>query len=384
MKYTTFIILYSANYCQKISSYFDVEELIKAGIEVEFWDLSSITTRECLSPVKTIGLKEVKIRSNKELTINIKRLSNKKCLYMSFLNFALYSYKIYRLLSKYDVDILYATSGTLPVEPINNSRKVKKLFKEFPIKSIFKSIFLRVIVKFPFFKPAKFVLMSCNHASCDYKVSQSTEYVSCNSGDFNDYKRTKKEKEKCEIVFIDQYTPFHNDFILRGLRQIPADRYYASLNSFFTKIEDKYRCDVVICAHPSAIKYKEKDFFNGRKVVYNETANEIKKALGVFTHFSTAISFPIMEEIPIILITTDDMNRFNSQFASFEKYLSNLLNLPMINIDHCEDCEFKQIDKDAYRKYLWDYLTTPKMYNKSNSDVLISIANGNYKQFMFE
>lgn len=382
--YTKFVIFYTSNYCQKIKSFFDVDELISSGINVEFWNLSDITAHEKLSSVSSEHLIEIKIKTYKELKTNIKRLRNEKCLYLSFINYASYSYKVYRLLSKFKSDILYATSGVLPFEPIAESNRIANILKLMSVKNIVQTIFLRCIKKTRLFRPAKYVMMSCEHASCDYKVSNSTKYISCNSSDYNDYKRLKCYEQKKQIAFIDQYTPFHSDNILRGLSQIPAKKYYNALNLFFSRIEEKYGSEVVICAHPSALKYKEKDYFNGRKVVYNETALQIKKSIGVITHFSTAISFPIIDFKPIILITTDDMESYHLSYASFERYLSRLLSLPLINIDHSEDCEFKEIDNGLYESYLNGYLTTPQMRDKYNADVLISIAKGNYNQFIYK
>ena len=103
----------------------------------------------------------------------------------------------------------------------------------------------------------------------------------------------------------------------------------------------------------------------------------------MIAQFSTAISFPVMDKKPIILITTDEMNNLHPQFSSFERYLSEILKVPMINIDNSEKCEFEAIDSNAYNRYLIDYLTTPKMMGSFNSDVLISLAQNKYQQFIY-
>ena len=380
--YDTFVIFYTANYCQNIKAYFEVDKLIASGIRVEFWDLSDITVNESLTPVHSKGLKEVRISTISELEQNIKRVNELRCLFLSFVNFAPYSLRVYRMLSKHKCDILYATSGVLPSRP-NDSSRIQRIFAKYKLKTIFKILLLKLASKIQHFVAAKYVLMSCNKAVCDYKVSSDTIYLSCNSGDYNRYLSDGKGEIKNQIVFIDQYTPFHNDYTLKGWRHISPEKYYKALNAFFSNIEKRYNCEVVICAHPSALKYKEKDYFEGRRIFYNDISRQVSQSLGVIAQFSTAISFPVMDNKPIILITTDEMNELHPHFASFESYLAEILNVPMVNIDEISYFEFKDIDTKAYNDYFMNYLTTPKMKGCSNADVLIAIAKGNYKQFIY-
>ena len=163
------------------------------------------------------------------------------------------------MLSKHKCDILYATSGVLPSRP-NDSSRIQRIFAKYKLKTIFKILLLKLASKIQHLVPAKYVLMSCNKAICDYKVSSDTIYLSCNSGDYNRYLSDGKGEIKNQIVFIDQYTPFHNDYTLKGWRHISPEKYYKTLNAFFSNIEKRYNCEVVICAHPSALKYKKKDY----------------------------------------------------------------------------------------------------------------------------
>lgn len=380
--YDTFIIFYTANYCQKIKAYFDVDKLIAAGISVEFWNLSDLTVHESLTPVCSQGLKELQISTISELEKNIKRVNTLGCLFLSFVNFAPYSLRIYRMLSKHKCDILYATSGTLSLMP-KDSPERKSIFARYKLKTIFNILLLKIAYRTPLFIPAKYVLMSCAKAVCDYKVSSDTIYLSSNSGDYNQYLSDDKGEIKNQVVFIDQYTPFHNDYILKGYRHVSPEKYYKALNAFFSNIEKRYDCKVVICAHPSALRYKETDYFEGRKIYYNDTSRQVRQSFGVIAQFSTAVSFPVMDNKPIILITTEEMNELHPQFASYERDLSKVLNVPIVNIDETANFEFQDIDTKAYNDYLMNYLTTPKMKGNYNADVLIAIAKGSYKQFIY-
>lgn len=379
--YSTFIIFYTANYCQKIKNFFDVDELISSGLKIEFWDLSAITAHEKLKAVVSEGLIEKKIESVEDLNRNIEQHLNDKCLYLSFVNYAYYSYRVYRSLSKYNVDILYSTSGVIPDVVLNNKSRWHKILHFKELYRALKFRLLRQMLKLDLYKPAKFVLISCNKAICDYKVGPDTVYITCNSGDYNSVIKLRSKVLTPKVVFIDQYMPFHNDFAIRGLDNIDAETYYSTLNRFFYYIEQQYGCRVVICAHPSATKYSEKDFFEGREVIYNDTANQVAQSIGVIAHYSTAISFPVIFSKPIIFITTDEIE---SKYATLSKYpllFSKELNSQFANIDCEYKTGFSKIDNKAYNEYLFNYLTTPKTKDISNYHILIAIANNSYQKF---
>lgn len=147
------------------------------------------------------------------------------------------------------------------------------------------------------------------------------------------------------------------------------------------KIEKKYGCEVVIAAHPSSLKYEERDFFCGRKVYYNRTAELISHSMGAITCNSTAISFPVIDKKPILIYTSNDIE---SKYSFFNTYLlPQLLDLEVVNIDDCSEGYFRDVNMQKYEKYKYDYLTTPISENINNSDIIISILNNNYTKYIY-
>lgn len=380
------IILYTANYCAKINNYFCVDDLIRKGVDVEFWDLGPITLNEHLANVETSGLIIRRVKNKKEYEVLIRENTN--AVFFSFINYAWFSFFVYRTLSKYNCDIVYCTSGCLP--PLSSSKGYKNM-AHLNAKQLFTRIkgrLYRLLLKSKLLKPAKFVLKSCRAATCDYKTSNLTISVGCNSGDYQGYLSIKSTLNKNNedklgryVVYIDQYLPFHNDFTLRGVQHIDAETFYRSINLLFEKIEKKYGCEVVIAAHPSSLKYEERDFFCGRKVYYNRTVELISHSMGAITCNSTAISFPVIDKKPILIYTSNDIE---SKYSFYNTYLlPQLLDLEVVNIDDCSEAYFRDVNMQKYEKYKYDYLTTPISENINNSDIIISILNNNYTKYIY-
>lgn len=382
--FESLIIFYTANYCQKIKSFFDVDTLISYGVNIEYWDLSELTTHEYLSPVYSADLVIKKFLTLESLENEISNRISEKILYMSFVDYAIYSYRIYRLLSKYKSNILFSTTGIVPIKEENLISKFKKIKSLNLFYRILQNQLIKISLKTPLIRPAKFVLISCNEAFCNYKSSKKTIYLACSSGDYNNFRyctNLSKNNSNDIIVFIDQYLPFHNDFIINGHKNIDPIRYYRSLNLFFDLIEKKYNCKVVICAHPSATMYRENNFFNNRSIIYNRIAESVQESLGVIAHFSTAISYPVMSSKPLIIITSDQLESMYPSLSKTAYIYKDILKVPIINIDYANDVAFEKVNNNAYSEYLFKYLTTPLSYKNRNACIIKAIIENKYEKF---
>lgn len=351
------IILYTANYCDKIRSYFGVDSLIENNVKVEFWNLSKITVNESLFEVKSNGLIIREVRSIKEYYNLVK--DNRNEIFISFINYARFSIIVYFVLSLFNCRIWYTTSGVLPIVKLSKL----KVFKISNIYMYLKNYLTRYIKYTPLFKPAEKVFLSCKKATCDYKTSQQTSYVYVNSNDYESFYVTQKFDEDNIICFIDQYLPYHKDFQINKINYIDDSRYFNEINSFFYNIERKFNCNVVICAHPSAIKYKTLNPYNNRCIVFNRTQEIIKKSKLVILHDSTAISYAILAQKPIISILTDDIIRNYLLTQKRTELLSNLVGSTLLNISkEYELLDTYNVNIEKYNQYIKDYLS----YNNDN------------------
>lgn len=373
MNYSEIIIISSNSIDNRIQTLFSVNRLIESGIHLEFWNVSALTFRAEVVEVPTKGIDKYVIDSRSGFAEKVKSKKGSNCLYIVYMNYCYQTLFCYRTLSKFKAHILYCVNGVYPEQvTIGASR--------FFQKDILKRIFSRLMNKTPLIIPAKYELLTSGKAALDYKADENTKIVKYNSTDYITaflLKDTMPVDEKY-IVFIDQYLPFHPDIELTGDKPVNAATYYAGLNLLFAKMERIYDCKVIVAAHPAALKYKECNYSDGRKVVFGKTGQLISGCIGVLGHCSTAVAFPVVFRKKMIMLTSNEIkSHLLFSFSATTDYIARLLRCPLINIDDdMENICFEDIDEDAYRTYQYDYLTNKETENIDNYEILSSIIAG--------
>lgn len=347
------VILYTANYCNKMRNVFDVETLIK-DYEIDFLNLSKITAHEELAPVYTDGLKEFNVENLFQFLKYVWENRKASPVYASVMNYGFFSYKVYLILSVFRCTFVTVTNGALPKSPMwNNVSKKRKIFRKINVGDYIS----RIIFKTPLIRSADYALVSSKKGGVPYKTNKNTQIFNSSSGDYLDainIKRKSKDKIGNYIVFLDQNIPFHPDNDLLNIKTVGADYYFTLLNRYFRELEKKYKCEVVISAHPSSIEYKDHNFFCGRKVVYNQTAELVLGCIGVLTHTTTAVSYAVVYKKPILLLSMPGLAESDCMFM---KVLSLELELKVVDISRCDDLEFESVPISAYDKYRVNYLS---------------------------
>lgn len=368
------IILYTANYCQKMKQQFGVDELVKY-FQIEFWNLANITVHEKLAPVETDGLLEITVDSFKQFENLVISNSNDNTYFLTVIDYSTYSYRIHYLLSKYNAKLILATTGTFPTVNYTNS------FKTISVKRIYNSVLnklINIVLKTRIFKPADYVLLCSRKQNIIYKTDKKTKVIPYNTGDYQSYLDSKEisiDSSKY-IVFIDQYIPFHNDFQVLGYSNIQPELYYDMINAYFSNLEKEYKCEVIIAAHPSASRYKENNYFGGRAVVFGQTSTLVKNSIGVLCHDTTAISYAVMYMKPMIMLHHKGLPEIINDDVFF---LSNLLDCPAVDLSSISSKErFHIVNREKYLNYQYNYLTAFDANPVSNSEVIKNLIDGKY------
>lgn len=182
-------------------------------------------------------------------------------------------------------------------------------------------------------------------------IKSKNNIIPIMSRDLLKYKESEVREEK-QIIFIDQDLVNHPDLELKNEKGVNPSLYYKYLNDFFEKIEKKYRMNIVIAAHPSS-RYIFNPF-NNRKIIKNNTINEIKRSKYILGHYSTSLGVVTIEKKPLILINMDIFSlRIKNYICCFGKELGiipvNLSSFNNVNI------EFEK-NEDFYEKYYKNYL----------------------------
>lgn len=370
MKYNKFVFLYTSNFCARVNDFFCIDEWIAHGYDVEYWDLSAFTCHEHLAEFEVDGLTVKKIQSIKEFSILVKEYKLYSTLYLTWVNYCWYSAGFYMVLSKYNCDYAFFDNSLIP------SLTSSQIKQPLTIKKIFKALrnrYYKYVAKPSFILPAKYYFqLSETFVGVD-KMGKRTIHGWCNSGDYERNKNLEMVKEGKYIVFLDQYIPFHNDNLLNGYKLVDPKKYYSSLNNCFSLIEKKYGIPVVIAAHPAANKYKEENPFEGRELIYNKTAELVKGSEIVLAHFTTAISYVVLNKKKMLLLTSNAIRDARPQINEYIVFLSNLLGLKCINQDDVsmEEVDVDGCNEDKYCNYKYRYLTNQYSENTSNFDNII-------------
>ena len=198
------------------------------------------------------------------------------------------------------------------------------------------------------------------------------------------------EKKRLSIIdnsysyalFLESATPiFNGDNELLGVDKdavMSVKNWTNSLKNFFDFIEMKLRLKVVISPHPRVKHLQEyPDYYYGRKVLSNFAYTASKNAKLIITRLSTGISNGILNNIPIMIIYSDEIKK-NRNMLSQSFYISNKLGKKPINIDNFDKDKFTdeayKVDDLKYKNYKKNYLTL-RNDDKKNSEVLLDIMN---------
>ena len=185
---------------------------------------------------------------------------------------------------------------------------------------------------------------------------------------------TKSLKHSKYFVFCDNFFPDHPD-LQNYHYNINGESYRKTLCNFFQYLEDRYGIPVIIAAHPKAI-YIDSDW-KGRQIVKYKTDELVRFAEGVIIHQSNSISYSILCDKPLCMVTTDDYNQIPTLQACFSAY-KQLFDLPIYNLDHQNytEIKFTQIEESKRKKYIYTYLTSPETQDLHNFDIINTVFKG--------
>jgi hypothetical protein len=163
------------------------------------------------------------------------------------------------------------------------------------------------------------------------------------------------------VVFLDEYIPFHPDYLQDGIRApCTADEYYPKLRTLFAEIERQSGLPVVIAAHPRARYREHPDFFQGRKIIQGQTCSLVRDAALVVTHASTSNNFTVIYRKPALVVTTDGLKQ--CYLGGYIEATARDLEAPVINLDEpwqLNPASLYQVEERARAKYFTQIIKRP-------------------------
>ncbi len=242
----------------------------------------------------------------------------------------------------------------------NLFQKVMVKLKKSSFKQTFQAIIRNLYAEFYEVKSYDFILTNnFDFALNNYKFPPPLKVIETHSWDYDIALRNKNSQNDISqrkfAVFIDQNIFLHPDVEVMGLcLELSEKKYYEELNNLFDLLEKKYNIDIIIAAHPTADKRLYAEKFNNRRVYQESTCKLIKYSEFTIAHYSTAITFAIIYNKPLLFLTSNEIEKtfMNGYIKSF----SRTTNQPLINVSNIGTLPKIEVDDVAYKDYMQKYI----------------------------
>ena len=203
-----------------------------------------------------------------------------------------------------------------------------------------------------------YVVLQTGDRSSTWMSILARRVIRIASNDYHTFTSNQAESKKMAltnrsfVLFIDDCLIEALDWQILGVQPpINKEKYFAALNSFFDKLEERLKMQIIIAGHPNTSGNNAYDAnFRHRKVVYSQTSKLTQDSSLVLLHASTAASFAVLAEKPLVTLTSDEIS--HTLIGRQVQAVSHALGTKMVNIDHVDDeIEIPKINKRKYRNY---------------------------------
>ncbi len=352
----------------KLSRDWHLDNFYNRGYKIEFWDVSNIIHRNNDANKNYQNIKIININNIRDLKENINKLDLKKVFFIITIPCFYQSLSIYKTISKYNLNTAFFYWGESPnlVYKKNIATKILMYFKinknmYESIKHIYQRLIVKLHRRLGLIK--KYTICFTAGELCK-TLAYGDKLIPINLCDYDQNLKNKKiEFKEKYAVFLDINLPYNSDVELQGLVKIDPRAYFKSLNSFFDIFERKYDLKVIIAAHPKS-KYNN-NTFNQRKIYCLKTSELIKSCSHVLIHYSTALSYAVLNYKPVTFFTTHQMKNTYEYYMG--KLLSEYLNQPFISLSDINDSNLeyrKDVDVFLYDKYKYNYIVSKESEGK--------------------
>ena len=361
----------------RVASHWFIDDVAASGVDVEYWDVmealrdvhheTGAIERPYLRRFRTLG----------EVERALRQPENVGALYMMLIAYTGHFTNIYRLMSRHGAQMGMISWGVLPTNPAPAWRKVL----ERSSSPWWLATTAYYIAKAKLFRKLGLVRPFARLFAAGRIAMQSEpdagRRVAINSVDYDAHKRAMRDSTPLVdgrfAVFLDINLPYQSDLSLVGLRAVDADRYFDALNRCFGQLERTFDVRVVVALHPKAGYGPEK--FEGRAAMRGVTAELVRDAEFVLSHTSTAMSYAVLSEKPLLFLSTDDMERlYKDNLMQEMRNYARYLDASLVNADAvrgAEDVRLRPVNQDRYRQYRYDFLTSPESEQETTRDIFL-------------
>ncbi len=347
---------------------FNINELNK-NFDLIILDCSAWLLPESIKTrgVSTISLPNLKVIKNKNDLRDA--LTNNGGYALDFVGlFSFNAVTLFNILKKKDIKIIVIDSGPFPSPgPTKSSLNVKdKISIIIKNKLFVRFIYARLLKIYQFLSAdmtPDIALVSGSSWMYNPRFSLARRIIPAHSFDYETFIEVNEFPKKDEVayaVYLDENLVFHEDNKEMNLKPpVSVPHFLIQLEMMFREVESITGLSVKVAAYPSSDPSIYREYFKGRDIVMNNTAEMIKNAQLVFAHASTAISFAVLWRKPVFFITNNEISK-SWYFADIEA-ATRAIKRPLINLDNFPIfssyfIKWDSIDNEAYEKYEWTYI----------------------------
>lgn len=355
------IILNHDPLISRIEDAFCIKYLISKGLNIKYLDLSNFYFPLLEAPYKLDRDYVIKIDSETELLEYLESLDLSNTIFISEAMPMWKSRHIYKFLSDNKAKVI-----KIQIYPNLNFEKknILKKIRSLTIKDLFKSLGFKLYKKFYKIKIWDEVLTSLD----------TKEKNKINHPDYEEYVKSKSVTNLSEkyITFLDECFPTHPEIKYwkgNNLQNL-VQPYQESLKRLFDRLESEFHKEVVICAHPKS-QYKGNEFGN-RKIIKGKTAVLVRESAFVLMHSSTSSSFAILNNKPLILLTSDEYKVTDKGTLLYQQNFAELLGLKIFDINKWipNQNDIKPLDDKKRENFIYSNLTSLKSKHLLNADII--------------
>jgi len=356
---------------------YGIELLLEKGFGVEVWDLVNILKphyTKSYMPPDPIDWPGSRILNDKKVALEKIRDLSSDTFVINFVGYSPKSFWVYRAISSSQARYAVFMANALPSLEMGRNESLFPFYLKRLSKVTGKKLFnlMQHLARDRFYhlpftwlgiKPASLILAGGEQClKYRYPVDKSTEILWAHTMDYDLYLRERDNPftERPIAVFLDEYLPFHPDWIrLRIQPPIAAENYYPLLNNFFNLLEQRLELKVVIATHPRSHYEELPDYFGGRECTRGKTIRLVRESRLVLAHSSTALNFANLFRKPVIFLTSSDLDKSN--YGAFIRTMANWFGKDRIFMDGDTAVDWGQkltVNIGHYERYRRAYIKT--------------------------
>lgn len=353
-----------------IQRYLRIQEVIDAGLEVEYWDLSNIYFNGRTFP-GTIEKEYIrKVDSLFDLKARLKREDINQTAFVLQVHFEWKVLPLFLIMSRSGCKSVYFPWVTHVRNPLATRFRDYLNLDKFWYACL---KMMAVAVKKMGFVKKYDLVFAAGRLNRD---AYNARVVDINYLDYDQYLASSGSAERLVqgdyCVFLDEGCVDNPNVEFRKLKKMDSDKFYGALRRFFDHVEKSLNLKVIIAAHPG-IQY-DKSVFGGREIHEGKTCELLKEATLVISQSSTATSFAVFYGKPLLFIYTDEYASIRRVNFRILEFLAKELGAKSYNIDLDKELEalvIPTVNQPLYDNYKYTSFTSEATQFRKSDEIIV-------------